>query len=204
MASISSIAQTAALIGDLARASIKADIDTTVWPPRPLHTWLKPSCRSALNLTVRACRHEILPLTGPRDKTLRYARTCYDHLAGELAVEITDSLIRSGHIELTSDGGALTGKGDTFLRSLGVDLDAASQRTSSRGTGRIFCRPCMDWSERRSHIAGALGAALCQCYFDNGWIRRVAGTRTVTVTHRGRQALGNAFSLRSVSVLLAS
>ncbi|MGO3714631.1 ArsR/SmtB family transcription factor [Alcaligenes aquatilis] len=136
-----------------------------------------------------------VPVTGPRDKALRYARTCYDHLAGQLAVEMTDSLIKSGRIELSSEGGALTDEGDRFLRSLGVDLDAVRHRASSRGTRRMFCRPCLDWSERRLHIGGALGAAICQCYLDNGWIRRVAESRAVTVTPHGQQAIREAFSL---------
>jgi DNA-binding transcriptional ArsR family regulator len=140
------------------------------------------------------------PVTGPRDKALRYARTCYDHLAGQLAVEMTDHLIESGCIELSGDGGLLTDEGDRFLRSLGVDLDAARHRASSRGTGRMFCRPCLDWSARRFHIGGALGAALCQCYLDKGWIRRAAGTRTVTVTPHGQQAMGKAFSLKTVGL----
>ena len=134
------------------------------------------------------------PVTGPRDKALRYARTCYDHLAGELAVEMTDSLIGSGRLELSSEGGALTDEGERFLRSLGVDLDAAHHRSSSRGTRRVFCRPCLDWSERRLHIGGSLGAALCQCYLEKGWIRRVAGSRAVTVTPSGQQAIQAAFS----------
>ena len=135
------------------------------------------------------------PVTGPRDKALRYVRSCYDHLAGQLAVEMADSLIASGRIELSSDGGALTDEGDRFLRWLGVDLNAARHRASSRGTRRVFCRPCLDWSERRLHIGGALGAAMCQCYLENGWIRRAAGSRAVAVTPSGRQAFRSAFDL---------
>lgn len=136
------------------------------------------------------------PVVGPRDKALRYARTCYDHLAGQLAVEITDSLIEAGRIELSSDGGILTDDGDSFMRSLGIDVDAVRHRSSSRGTRRTFCRPCLDWSERRFHIGGGLGVAMCECYLDKGWIRRAAGSRAVTVTPQGRQAIGVAFGLR--------
>ena len=136
------------------------------------------------------------PVVGPRDKALRYARTCYDHLAGQLAVEITDSLIEAGRIELASDGGILTDEGSRFMRDLGVDVDAAHHRPSSRGTRRTFCRPCLDWSERRFHIGGRLGAAMCECYLDKGWIRRAAGSRAVIVTPQGRQAISAAFGLR--------
>jgi DNA-binding transcriptional ArsR family regulator len=135
------------------------------------------------------------PVTGPRDKALRYARTCYDHLAGQLAVEITDSLIAAGQIELSSDGGALTDAGGRFLQSLGVDLEGARRRASHRGTKRIFCRACLDWSERRPHIGGALGAALCQCYLDKGWIQRTMGGRAVNVTPQGGRSLYRAFGL---------
>lgn len=137
------------------------------------------------------------PVVGPRDKALRYARTCYDHLAGQLAVEITDSLIEAGRIELSSDGGIVTDEGDTFMRSLGIDVDAARHRSSNHGTRRMFCRPCLDWSERRFHIGGALGAAMCQCYLDKGWVRRAANSRAVIVTPNGQHAIAATFGLRN-------
>src|SRR5690606_13887609 len=84
---------------------------------------------SADSDTARLPPKSLAPVTGPRDKALRYARTCYDHLAGQLAVQITDSLIESGCIELSSDGGALTDEGDSFLRTIGVDLEAARRRS---------------------------------------------------------------------------
>jgi DNA-binding transcriptional ArsR family regulator len=123
---------------------------------------------------------------GPRDAALREARTCYDHLAGRLAVAMADSLVARGAVELGPDGGALTPAGEVFLRGLGVDIDAASGR-------RIFCRPCLDWSERRPHIAGALGAALLRTCLDRGWLRRTEGSRAVVVTPGGRLALRQAF-----------
>jgi DNA-binding transcriptional ArsR family regulator len=131
---------------------------------------------------------------GPRDAALRYARTCYDHLAGEMAVAMADRMVARGHVELSPDGGVLTADGASFLRGLGVDLDAAATR-GGRRTGRMFCRPCLDWSERRPHIGGALGAALCHCCFTQGWMRRAAGTRAVTVTPAGQLALREAFGL---------
>ncbi|MCK8787442.1 ArsR family transcriptional regulator [Roseomonas sp. NAR14] len=131
---------------------------------------------------------------GPRDRALRRARTCYDHLAGRLAVAMTDRMVARGQVELSADGGALTGAGDAFLRGLGVDLDSATRRGGAR-SGRVFCRPCLDWSERRPHLAGAVGAALCRACFAHGWLRRLDGTRAVAVTPAGRLALGNAFDL---------
>ncbi len=134
-------------------------------------------------------------VVGPRDKALRRARTCYDHLAGQLAVAMADRMVERGQVDLSPDGGALTDAGAEFLRGLGVDLEAVAARAARRG-GRVFCCPCLDWSERRSHIAGAVGAALCQCCFTQGWLRRIEGTRAVAVTPAGQLALGKAFDLR--------
>lgn len=141
-------------------------------------------------------RRRVPIVTGPREQALRRARTCYDHLAGQLAVAMADRMVERGQIELAADGGALTATGVSFLRGLGVDLDAAAARATRRGGGRMFCRPCLDWSERRAHIAGAVGAALCRRCFAQGWVRRVDGTRAVTVTRAGQMALGKAFDLR--------
>lgn len=124
------------------------------------------------------------PETGPRDTALRYARTCYDHLAGQLAVALADRMVERGQVELSGDGGELTADGAAFLRELGMNIDVVPSRASNRGTGRAFCRPCLDWSERRPNIAGAVGAALCKHCFDQHWLRRAAGTRAVTVTRR--------------------
>jgi DNA-binding transcriptional ArsR family regulator len=135
-------------------------------------------------------------VTGPRDQAMRYARTCYDHLAGRIAVGMADGMVARGQVDLSPDGGALTDSGALFLRGLGVELDGAVARASRRGGGRVFCRPCLDWSERRPHIAGAVGAALCEACFAKGWVRRIEGTRAVAVTPVGRLALGKAFDLR--------
>lgn len=127
--------------------------------------------------------------TGPRDRALRHARTCYDHLAGRLAVAIADRLVERGHVELSPDGGALTATGAAFLRTIGVALPAPG------GRARLFCRPCLDWSERRPHIAGAVGAALLSTCLDRGWVRRAEGSRLVTITPGGRLSLDRAFAL---------
>jgi DNA-binding transcriptional ArsR family regulator len=135
------------------------------------------------------------PRTGPRDAALRQARTCYDHLAGQVAVAMADSLAARGFLEFGPDGGAFTEGGLDFLRGLGVAVEAASAR---RGGGRVFCRPCLDWSERRPHIAGAIGAALCATCLDQGWMRRMAGSRAVSVTPAGWAMLDRAFGLRGL------
>ncbi|MBP0492599.1 ArsR/SmtB family transcription factor [Pararoseomonas indoligenes] len=125
--------------------------------------------------------------TGPRDAALREARTCYDHLAGRLAVGMADAMVARGQIQLSPDGGALTDAGADFLQGLGVPVPVAR--------GRPFCRPCLDWSERRPHLAGALGAALCLRCLDLGWMRRVPASRALDVTPAGRLGLRQAFGL---------
>jgi hypothetical protein len=124
--------------------------------------------------------------TGPRDAALRRARTCYDHLAGRLAVAMADAMVARGHIELAEDGGAVTEAGLGFLRGLGIVPEAASR-------GRVFCRPCLDWSERRPHVAGRVGAALCAHCLGAGWVRRLPGTRALDVTPEGWRCLAEAF-----------
>jgi DNA-binding transcriptional ArsR family regulator len=114
------------------------------------------------------------------DEALRTARTCYDHLAGRLGVGLADSLVAHRHIVMTEDGGQVTAGGTRFLADFGMDLAAAARRR------RMFCRPCLDWSERRPHLAGSLGAALAARCFELGWIERGAENRAVAITDAGR------------------
>ena len=134
-----------------------------------------------------APRRRATPSIAP---ALREARTCYDHLAGRLGVALADALAQRGAVVLTPDGGEVTPAGRAFLEGLGVDVAA------HKGTRRALCRPCLDWSERRSHIAGALGAALLERTLELGWIRRAPDGRAVTVTPHGRLALGERFGIR--------
>ena len=92
---------------------------------------------------------------GPRDAALRRARTCYDHLAGQLGVALADALVSQGHAELTGDAGVVTESGVEFLGRIGIDLESIALRV--KRSGRVLCRPCLDWSERRPHLAGQLG-----------------------------------------------
>jgi DNA-binding transcriptional ArsR family regulator len=129
---------------------------------------------------------------GPRDQALRAARTCYDHLAGTLAVRIADALVGAGHVELSDDSGLVTESGSELFRRLGINVEALGD--GKRGA-RLLCRPCLDWTERRPHIAGRLGTALCAHCFAHGWIRRVEGTRAVSVTPHGRREFRAAFGV---------
>jgi DNA-binding transcriptional ArsR family regulator len=124
-----------------------------------------------------------------REQELRHARTCYDHLAGLLGVGLTDRLCARAHLVLGEEGGEVTEPGRRFLTTLGVDLAGAQ---SGR---RVFCRPCLDWTERRPHLGGAVGAALAARCFDLGWIERQRSSRAVVITHAGRRGFLEAFGL---------
>ena len=130
--------------------------------------------------------------TGPRDQALRRARLCYDHLAGEVAVNITDQMIARGHLEFGQDGGIVTEQGHRFLATLGVDLGgvpASALRT-------VFCRPCLDWSERRPHVAGLVGRSLFETFTRKGWMRRSDCARAVSITPFGASELCRLFDIQ--------
>ena len=129
---------------------------------------------------------------GPRDAALRKARTCYDHFAGQFGVALADALVEQGRVELTSDAGILTEAGAEFLGEIGIDIQPLLARGAKKA-GRVLCRPCLDWSERRPHLAGSLGAALCAHSMDQGWTRRLPGTRAVDITPRGERVLREKF-----------
>ena len=132
--------------------------------------------------------------TGPRDTALRSARTCYDHLAGHLGVALTDALVIRGHVELTHDAGLVTDAGIALFERIGIDV--VSLNVGRGKTTRVLCRPCLDWSERRPHLAGAVGAALCARSFHEHWIRHIEGSRAVTVTPKGWRIFRDAIGVR--------
>ena len=134
-------------------------------------------------------------VVGPRDAALRAARTCYDHLAGRLGVALADGLVAAGHVELESDAGIVTPSGLELLSRIGIDAESLALGSATKSR-RVLCRPCLDWSERRPHLAGALGAALCSLSFDKNWVRRVDGSRAVTVTPKGERALRETLGVR--------
>lgn len=120
---------------------------------------------------------------------LRVARSCYDHLAGRLGVGITDAMTQRGIIYASPTQYSVTSRGQTFFHELGVDLDAV------RACRRDFARQCIDWTERRPHIAGALGAALLGAFLERRWVVRNARDRALTVSVDGREEFKGLFGL---------
>jgi DNA-binding transcriptional ArsR family regulator len=120
---------------------------------------------------------------------LSAARICYDHLAGRLSVNLTDSLITHEYIVVGDEAAEITPEGTRFLTEFGIDLSALSS------TRRHFCRLCLDWTERRPHIAGAVGAALTKRCFDLGWTERMKHSRAVIVTMSGRRGFLETFGI---------
>ncbi len=123
------------------------------------------------------------------DDAMRVARTCYDHFAGKLGVGITDSLCAHGHVVLADDGGEVTDSGFALFAKFGGDLRSAQDRR------RVFCRPCLDWTERRPHIGGSVGAVLTQRCFDLGWVTRIREGRALNITAAGRRGFNDAFGV---------
>jgi DNA-binding transcriptional ArsR family regulator len=135
-----------------------------------------------------AQRSGAVPLkSSPREPALRKARVCYDHLAGDLGVLALDSLEKRRFLKRIDDRLELTKGGRAFCEHLGLAVEALP------GQRRALCRPCLDWSVRRNHLAGALGAALLERCYGLGWARRVPGTRVVHFTAAGERAFRERF-----------
>ncbi|MWB79294.1 metalloregulator ArsR/SmtB family transcription factor [Pseudooceanicola sp. 216_PA32_1] len=124
--------------------------------------------------------------TGPKDAELRRARVCYNHLAGDMGVRLFESMAARRLLEVRPDGVTLAPAGQDFVSAFGIDLAALrSHRTP-------LCLPCLDWSERRSHLAGSLGRAMLTRMQELGWLRRAEG-RLIRVTARGETDFARAF-----------
>ncbi len=126
---------------------------------------------------------------GPKDQNLRNGRMCYDHLAGTLGVKITQALVSNGSIVELGKNFELTESGQTFLTDFGIDIDHA------RSKRRKFSQTCLDWSERQPHLAGALGAAICERLVSLKWIKQEKNTRVVKVTPTGRGNIEKVFTI---------
>jgi DNA-binding transcriptional ArsR family regulator len=123
------------------------------------------------------------------DEEMRAARMCYDHVAGRVGVAIADALIVRGHVVFEGDSGEVTEAGHSFFADLGVDLAAPAK------SRRIYCRSCLDWSERRPHIAGHVGAQIANFCFEKKWLVRQTASRALTITGQGDEMLPRAFGV---------
>jgi DNA-binding transcriptional ArsR family regulator len=220
------IAETAALIGDPARATMVAALldgralsaselaRAAHITPQTASTHLAKLADAGVLSVIRSGRHRHFRLASPTvasmidgiaavalEKRPRYrplsgharalgaARICYDHLAGRLSVDLTDALVARECIVLDDDAAEITAAGTRFLTGFGIALSRL------RSTHRRFCRLCLDWTERRPHIAGAIGAALTRRYFDLGWVERMTGGHAVVVTASGRRGFRQTFGI---------
>jgi len=130
-------------------------------------------------------RHQV---RSARDTALRFARSCYDHLAGQAGVAIADSLVAMGHVVLADEGGELTPSGTRFLCDFGVELVPPVR-------SRVYCQPCLDWTERRYHLKGVVGTAILKRLLELGWFTRVAATRELRLSPHGRAGLSDIFHI---------
>jgi DNA-binding transcriptional ArsR family regulator len=218
------IAEIAALVGDPARATmVSALLDgraltasELAWAARitrqTASTHLARLTEAGLLSMVRSGRHRHFRLASPTvadmidaivavalEKRPRYrplsrqaralgaARICYDHLAGRLSVDLTDAFVARGYVVLDGEAAEITTAGTRFFTEFGIVL--------RRSTRRHFCRLCLDWTERRPHIAGAVGAALTTRYFDLGWLERMMDSHAVIVTPEGWRGFQETFGI---------
>lgn len=141
----------------------------------------------------------LLPLSPPaqirsfnqstEDKAIRQARTCYDHIAGFLGVQLTDSFIKKGFLTDNNDEFLLSEGGVSFLASLGIDVQEVRKKR------RSFSHKCLDWSERRHHLAGALGNVILELFIELNWVKRLPKTRALEITSIGKKAFLDYFSI---------
>lgn len=137
----------------------------------------------------------LTPTSRPRSsedqshRALRYARTCYDHLAGQLAIQIWEGMNTFGIISTGSGAPELTTRGEEVIGDIGIDVPGLHRMK------RAFTRSCLDWTERKHHLAGALGSALLARFVAQGWVSKTSKSRAVRVTDEGEKALKTLFSI---------
>jgi len=126
-------------------------------------------------------------LTGPRDAVMRNARVCYNHLAGNKGIQLYDNLLRNRYLVMKSGALTLSKNGQSFMREFGIDLSTLQRSRSP------LCRECLDWSERRSHLAGSLGRALLSQFENLNWVKRDTSSRIIRFSAKGEKAFNTAF-----------
>ncbi|MGV8936295.1 MAG: ArsR/SmtB family transcription factor [Allorhizobium sp.] len=136
-----------------------------------------------------ASRGHLRHRVGPKEPALRKARVCYDHLAGSFGVRMLDSLVERGAMTVDDEHLTLTETGSALIGDLGIDIGGL------RSQKRPLCRSCLDWSERRSHLAGSLGKALLDQFLDKGDARRAAGSRVIVFSPEGERRFAAMFPL---------
>jgi DNA-binding transcriptional ArsR family regulator len=219
-----SVAQIAALIGDRARARMLVALFDAVEmrasdlarcanvSPQTTSFHLARLRDAGLLNVARRGRWRVYSLAGPhvagtlealmsiaptqgrerpvlRLTSLELARTCYDHLAGRLGVRLADALTRDGWLEVAGSQFAVTALGASRFAAFGIDLEAL------RRMKRQFAKRCLDWTERRYHVAGSLGAALATAFTRRKWIVPVKGSRVVHITRDGYRGLRQTFGV---------
>ncbi|MFP7176984.1 ArsR/SmtB family transcription factor [Priestia filamentosa] len=123
------------------------------------------------------------------DKQIRFARTCYDHLAGSLGIQLKDSLIEKGCVSEEQNEFLVTEEGYEFFKKLQIDMEKARKKR------RSFSPKCLDWSERQHHLAGSLGNVILERLLELNWIQRLPNTRAIKITSEGRRGLKETFSI---------
>jgi DNA-binding transcriptional ArsR family regulator len=179
--------------GHLAQLAGGAVVSVTRQGRHRYHRLATPEVARLLeSLMLVAANARTLPVaTGPRDAKLRMARSCYDHIAGWLGVSLADVMVARGWVEIAEDGALVTPEG--LHRLAGLGLGAAGIGAAG---ARPLCRPCLDWSERRPHLAGRRGAALYCHALEQDWVRTREGTRALEITPAGWRALHDQFGIR--------
>ena len=152
--------------------------------PQGRHRYYRIANSRVAELLESMARFTPIKIGRPEPKSpLQIARTCYNHLAGTMGVRIAEAIVRRGLLREVGRDYQLTKKGAQWFSELGIDIE------DLRKSGRVFARQCLDWSERRNHIAGALGSALTEYLFEQGWIEHVRESRAVQITALGRSEL---------------
>ncbi|MGR3815076.1 MAG: ArsR/SmtB family transcription factor [Cognatishimia activa] len=132
--------------------------------------------------------------TGPKDSAMRKARVCYNHLAGDMGVQMYRSMVAKGLLEPSDESLILTKAGHAFVSELGIDLDALPTSKAP------MCRECLDWSARSSHLAGQLGRAILSRFIALNWAKREENSRVVTFTPEGEKAFLSLFPMPERSI----
>ena len=120
---------------------------------------------------------------------IQYARTCYDHLAGKIAVDLTQSLIKQKILNLEGDDFLVSSKGEAWFEMIGLNINELKK------SKRHFAKPCLDWTERKHHLAGSLGAALLDKMLSLDWFRKTKNSRAIIITSKGQQQLYDRFKI---------